>query len=104
MVLRTLISALLANFIIASTPMLALGSAESPRPDEALQTARQAYDAGEYDRAAQILVHASSQNPGDGELVLLLAKSYYEAQQLDAAISAAERVVATEPQNSVAHE
>ena len=103
-ILMTLVSALLVAFITAPMSTLAGDSAESPRPDEALQTARQAYDAGEYDRAAQILVRASSQNPSDGQLLLLLTKSYYEAQQLDAAIAAAERIVATEPQNSVAHE
>lgn len=77
---------------------------DGSRPDEALQSARAAYDAGEYNRAAQILREASAQNPADSEIHLLLAKTLYEEQQHDAAISEAERAVAIDPQNSLNHE
>lgn len=102
MALKALFLALLPTFIMVGKP--GADPAPDSRPDEALQTARQAYDAGEYDRATRILRQASSQNPGDAGLQLLLAKSYYEAQQQDAAIVAAERAVAIEPQSSVNHE
>jgi tetratricopeptide (TPR) repeat protein len=77
---------------------------EHSRPDEILQSARAAYEAGEYSRAAQILREASAHSPGDSEIHLLLAKTYYEEQQHDAAIAAAERSVAIDPQNSINHE
>jgi tetratricopeptide (TPR) repeat protein len=104
MVRRAFSLALLAAFMIVAKADFAAYPAGKARPDEALQIARQAYDAGEYDRATQILRQASSHNPSDAELQLLLAKSYYETQQHDAAIVAAEHAVAIEPQSSVNHE
>ena len=72
--------------------------------NETVRNAREAYNIGEYHRAAEILREASTQNPNDPEIQLLLAQTYYEAQQRDEAIAAAERAVALDPQNSVNHE
>jgi tetratricopeptide (TPR) repeat protein len=81
----------------------ALGNAEV-RPDEALEAGRQAYEACEYHRATELLRQAAESAPQNGEIHLLLAQSYYEAEQRDAAITSAERAVALDPKNSVYHE
>ena len=72
--------------------------------DDAVTAAHQAYDASDYTRAAQLLQTAVAQNPGDAQLHLFLAKTYFELQQHDAAITSAERAVALDPQSSLCHE
>lgn len=74
------------------------------QPDDTLKAAHEAYDAGEYAKAAQLLQAASAQNPRDGEIHLFLAKTYYELQQHDAAVVSAEKAVALDPQKSLYHE
>jgi len=51
-----------------------------------------------------VLQEASTRDPRNGDIHLLLAKSYLELQQHDAAIRSAARAVALDPQNSVFHE
>jgi tetratricopeptide (TPR) repeat protein len=51
-----------------------------------------------------MLQEAAAKDPRNGEVQLLLAKSYAELQQHDAAINSAERAVAIDPKNSVYHE
>lgn len=72
--------------------------------DQALEAGRHAYEASDYGRAAQLLQEAAARNPQNAEIQLLLAKTYYETQQRDAAIVSAEKAVALEPQNSTFHE
>ena len=79
-------------------------AADDPPRDVTLEAAHQAYEASDYPKAAQLLRRAAEQNPRDAEIDLLLAKTYYESQQYDAAIASAEKSVALEPQNSVYHE
>ncbi len=79
-------------------------AADDPPRDVTLEAAHQAYEASDYPKAAQLLRRAEEQNPRDAEIDLLLAKTYYESQQYDAAIASAEKSVALEPQNSVYHE
>jgi len=50
------------------------------------------------------LQEAASKNPQNAEIHLLLAKTYSEINQHDAAIASAERAVALDPQSSVYHE
>src|SRR5437868_6468038 len=76
----------------------------SVKQDEAFEAGRRAYEASDYNRAAQLLQEAAARNPLNAEIQLLLAKTYYETQQHDAAITSAEKAVALEPQNSVFHE
>ncbi len=83
--------------------LAALGSADV-REDETFAAARQAYDACEYVRAAQLLHQALAANPSNAEIHLLLAETYYESQQHDAAIASAEKAVALDPKKSVYHE
>lgn len=81
-----------------------LSSADSRRKDDALMAARQAFEASEYTKAAELLQQAAAANPLNGEVHLLLAETYYESQQHDAAITHAEKAVSIDPQNSVYHE
>jgi len=74
------------------------------RQEESLKAGREAYDASEYAKAAQLLQQASAQNPRSAEILLLLAKTYFESQQHDAAIATAEKAVSLEPRSSVYHE
>src|SRR3984893_3773409 len=73
-------------------------------PENALETARVAYEASDYGKALQILQEAAEINPRDGEIQLLLAKSHFELRQFDAAVANAERAVAVAPENSIYHE
>src|SRR5438270_4360615 len=72
--------------------------------DDTLKPAQQAYEVGDYAKAAQLLQGASAQKPRDGEIHLFLAKTYYELQQHDAAVVSAEKAVAADPKSSVYHE
>src|SRR3954463_7811868 len=64
----------------------------------------QAYESSDYGKAAEYLKQAATNDPRNAEIQLLLAKTYYEAQQRDEAIDSAEKAVSLEPQNSVYHE
>ncbi len=81
--------------------MAARGSA---RDDAGLKAAEQAYEAGQYAKAEQLLQTAASAEPQNAEIQLLLTKTHLEVQQWEAAIKSAERGVALEPKSSVYHE
>jgi tetratricopeptide (TPR) repeat protein len=96
--------ALLAALLLTPALLHARVVTAGVRHDDTLQAAQKAYDASDYAKAAQLLQAASEQNPRDGEIHLLLAKTYYESQQRDAAIASAEKAVALNPQSSLYHE
>jgi tetratricopeptide (TPR) repeat protein len=83
---------------------LSASSAESLKQDDSFEAGRQAYEASDYTKAAQLLQDAEAKNPQNSEVYLLLAKTYNEMQQHDAAIASAEKAVSLDPQNSVYHE
>jgi len=88
---------------------LLAGTAIAPaRPtvkhEESLEEARRAFEASDYAKAIEVLEEVSAKDPKNGDIQLLLAKSYLELQQHDAAIRSAEKAVALDPQNSVFHE
>lgn len=89
-----------AVLLAAST---ALGSAEVRRND-AFTAGLQAFEACEYSKAAELLRQAAENAPQNGDIHLLLAQTYYESEQRDAAVASAERAVALDPKNSVYHE
>src|SRR6266513_481520 len=89
----------LAALSIASTVMAA-----NAKQEAGLEAGRRAYEASDYAKAIQALQATSAKDPQNGEVQLLLAKSYLELQELDAAIRSAEKAVAIDPQNSVYHE
>ena len=63
-----------------------------------------AYEASDYPRAIQALQAAAAKDPQNGDVQLLLAKSYLELQEHDAAIKSAERAVAIDAKSSIYHE
>src|SRR5215471_9653703 len=85
-----------------------LGSAAIAAPnvkqDASLNEARRVFEASEYTKAIQMLQEAASKEPNNGDIQLLLAKSYLELQEHDAAIHSAEKAVALDPQSSTYHE
>jgi len=91
---------LLAALCIASTAI----AATNVRQEAGLEAARQAYEASDYTKAILLLQAAAANEPMNGEVQLLLAKSYLELQERDAAIKSAEKAVAIDPQNSIYHE
>src|ERR1700686_3867203 len=86
----------LAALCIASTGM-AGGSAKQ---EAGLEAGRRAYEASDYAKAIQVLQAAAADDPQNGDVQLLLAKSYLELQEYDPAIKSAEKAVAIDPQNS----
>src|SRR3984893_4916990 len=95
---------LLVELLFASAAFCASSSATRLRQDEGYEAGRQAYEASDYSKAAQLLQEAASKNPRNAEIYLLLVKTYNEMQQHDAAISSGEKAVELDPQNSVYHE
>ncbi|HVH60560.1 MAG TPA: tetratricopeptide repeat protein [Candidatus Sulfotelmatobacter sp.] len=84
---------------------MAIAAAQATvKHDEGLEEARRAYEASDYAKAIEVLEEASARDPKNGDIQLLLAKSYLELQQHDAAIRSAEKAVALDPRNSVFHE
>ncbi|MGC2526717.1 MAG: tetratricopeptide repeat protein [Candidatus Acidiferrum sp.] len=69
-----------------------------------LEAGRRAYETSDYTKAVQELQAAAAREPQNGEIELLLTKSFLELGEHDAAIASAERAVAIDPQNSVYHE
>jgi len=79
-------------------------AATSVKQDADLEAGRRAYEASDYVKAIQSLQTAAAKDPQNGDVHLLLAKSYLEMEQLDAAIKNAERAVTIDPQSSQYHE
>ncbi len=79
-------------------------AAANLKQEAELDAGRRAYEASEYSKAIQFLQESAAKDSRNGEVQLLLAKSYLELQQHDAAINSAEKAVSIEPENSVYHE
>jgi tetratricopeptide (TPR) repeat protein len=103
----------LTRVVLAFATVAALGCSVSvqasspipfPRPGDAIESARQAYEISDYPKAVQLLQEAASKDPKNPEIFLLLTKSYNELQQHDQAIASAEKAVSLDPQNSIYHE
>lgn len=92
------------RFVAALILFLICGGSLAATQDDALESAKRAYEASDYTQAIQLLQAVAQKEPQNGEVQLLLAKSYLELQQHDAAINSAERAVAIEPKNSKYHE
>jgi tetratricopeptide (TPR) repeat protein len=87
--------------------VLAAGSAVAAtnlKQDASLEAGRHAYEASDYAKAIQVLQAAAAKDPQNGDVQLLLAKSFLELQEHDAAIKSAEKAVSLDPQNSIYHE
>jgi len=90
----------LAVLCIASTAIVAA----NVRQEAGLDAGRRAYEASDYAKAILALQAAAAKEPQNGDVQLLLAKSYMELQEHDPAIRSAEKAVAIDPQNSIYHE
>ena len=91
---------LLAALCIASTAI----AGTTVKQDGVLEAGRRAYEASEYVQAIQALQTAAAKDPQNGDVQLLLAKSYLELQEHDPAIKSAEKAVTIDPQNSIYYE
>jgi tetratricopeptide (TPR) repeat protein len=90
----------LAVLILAGTSF----ATTNLKQDADLEAGRRAYEASDYVRAIQSLQAAAAKDPKNGDIELLLAKSYLELQEHDAAIRSAEKAVGIDPENSRYHE
>lgn len=97
---RTGYWALLAVALVAG----ATSSLGTVKQSDAFDAGRRAYEGGDYAKAIAELQTAASKEPQNGEVQLLLTKSYLELQERDAAINSAEKAVAIDPKSSVYHE
>ncbi len=68
-----------------------------------LEKAKGAFERGEYAQAIEILKNAAGSEPNNGDVYVLLARSYLELNQYDAAVNSAEKAVAINPKNSEYH-
>jgi tetratricopeptide (TPR) repeat protein len=75
-------------------------AAESAVPTEA----RNAFASGDYNKAIEILNHVATSFPRDATVKYLIARCYFESEQYDRAISAAEAAVTLDENNSAYHE
>jgi len=74
--------------------------AESKVPE----AAKTAFETGDYSKAIEILNREAVTSPRDAAVRHLLARCFYESEQFDPAIRAAETAVSLEPKNSQYHE
>jgi len=90
------------NFICALLVCLTLAAAA--RAEETpLEKAKGAFEKGEYTQAIEILKSAAGSEPSNGDIFVLLARSYLELNQYDAAVNSAEKAVAINPKDSDYH-
>ena len=92
------------NLAIAAFLLAGPCLAATVKRDEALDEARRAFEASDYQKAIQVLQAAAAKEPTNGDIHLLLAQSYLELQELDAAIHSAEKAAALDPKSSIYHE
>lgn len=72
--------------------------------DNPLLAAKSAFEKGEYSKAISILEPEAAKNSSNGDVYLLLTKSYLEVNQAEAAIKSAEKAVSIDPKNSIYHD
>jgi len=90
------------NFICALLVCLTLVAAA--RAEETpLEKAKGAFEKGEYTQAIEILKSAAGSEANNGDIFVLLARSYLELNQYDAAVNSAEKAVAINPKDSDYH-
>src|SRR6266404_82780 len=90
-------------FVLFLTAVVSYGQstpAESAVPTEA----RNAFASGDYNKAIEILNHVATSFPRDATVKYLIARCYFESEQYDRAIPAAEAAVALDENNSAYHE
>src|ERR1700675_4655987 len=91
------------NYICAALVCLMLLPGIACGEESALEQARGAFEKGEYTRAIEILKREAGSEQSNGDVYVLLARSYLELNQYDAAVNSAEKAVAIDPKNSDYH-
>jgi len=91
------------NLICAALACLMLLPGVARGEESPLAPAKAAFEKGEYTRAIEILKSAAGSEPNNGDVYVLLARSYLELNQYDAAVNSAEKAVAINPKNSDYH-
>jgi tetratricopeptide (TPR) repeat protein len=94
---KRILAVLFACAVLSSTRNL---RAEAKVPEEA----RAAFAAGEYPKAIEILNREAALSPRDAAVRYFLARCYFESEQFDRAIPAAEAAIAIDPASSAYHE
>ena len=74
------------------------------KQEAGLEAGKQAYEASDYAKAAELLQTAANADPGNAEIQLWLTRAYYELHEHDLAINSAEKAVKIDPSNSSYHE
>ena len=74
------------------------------KQSDSFEAGRRAYEGSDYAKAVAELQAAAAKEPQNGDIQLLLTKTYLELQERDAAINSAEKAVAIDPKSSVYHE
>ena len=80
------------------------GATAALAQESLLDTAKASFDKGDYAKAVEVLQSAAAKSTNNGDIYLLLAKSYLELKQYDHAVNSAEKAVAIDPKNSVYHQ
>src|SRR5579863_10556479 len=83
--------------------VMLLVSGVVPAQESSLGKAKAAFEKGEYPQAIEILKGATASDPNNGDVYVLLTRSYLELNQYDAALTSAEKAVAINPKNSEYH-
>jgi tetratricopeptide (TPR) repeat protein len=91
------------NFIRAALICLLLLPGMARAEETPLEKAKAAFEKGEYTQAIDILKSAAAGEPNNGDVYVLLARSYLELNQYDAAVNSGEKAVAINPKNSDYH-
>jgi tetratricopeptide (TPR) repeat protein len=91
------------KYICAALVCLMLLPCAARAEESPLAQAKVAFEKGEYTRAVEILKSAAGSEPNNGDVYVLLARSYLELNQYDAAVNSAEKAVAINPKNSDYH-
>jgi tetratricopeptide (TPR) repeat protein len=91
------------NFIRAALACLLVLPGIALADGTSLEKARGAFEKGEYTQVIEILKSTAAGDPNNGDVYVLLARSYLELNEYDAAVNSAEKAVAINPKNSEYH-
>jgi tetratricopeptide (TPR) repeat protein len=94
----------MASKRVSAVGMAALAVCACALRADVPQEAKTLFASGDYSKAIAVLNQAAAAAPNDAAVQHLLARSYFESEQFDRAISAGETSVKLEPQNSQYHE
>ena len=94
------------RIVVVALAAFAVAGAAAARGDgaaTALDAAKRAYDASEYEKGIEALRPIAAGEPDNAEVQFWLLRNYYELHQWDQAISAGEHAIAIEQGSSVYH-